>query len=146
MVYARDYDKALSELRIAVDLEPNNADAMVELAYTLVYAGKPLEAETLMTKARLLNPNYPGWYGEPAGIIYDLKGKDDLAIKEFRPWYERTFSRTAFAPAALWLAAALAQSGRIPEAVAIANKMGELTAKGIYLGPNLIAIRLATPN
>ena len=60
MVYARDYDKALSELRIAVDLEPNNADAMVELAYTLVYAGKPLEAEALMTKARLLNPNYPG--------------------------------------------------------------------------------------
>ena len=40
---------------------------------------------------------------------------------------------------------ALAQSGRIPEAVAIANKMGELTAKGIYLGPNLVAIRLATP-
>ena len=53
-----DYDRAEAEHRKALDSEPHNVEAMTELGYTLANQGKLREAETLMLKAELLQPDH----------------------------------------------------------------------------------------
>ena len=53
-----DYYRAEAELRKALESEPQNVEAMTELGYTLANQGKLREAETLMLKAELLQPDH----------------------------------------------------------------------------------------
>ena len=144
-IAAREYDRASSEKRGAVELEPSNADAIAELAYALALAGETDEAAGLMARARRLNPNFPNWYHQPAGIIHYLEGEYDLAVRETASWYEKSKSVKSFAPAPLWLAASLARAGRVQQAKAIVETLGMPAAATASRGPNLLAIRLATP-
>ncbi len=107
------HDKAVTELRKAVALEPNNADSLAELAHYLVFAGNPDEAATLIRDAKRLNPNFPNWYHKPAGIAEYLSGRYEAAAEEFKPWFENDIIPFH---SALWLAAAQAQTGNNPEA------------------------------
>ena len=89
------YDEAVTELRKAVALEPNNADSLAELANYLNFAGNPDEAATLIRDAKRLNPNFPIWYHRPAGIAAYLSGRYEAAAEEFRPWFENDVIPTA---------------------------------------------------
>jgi len=109
------HDEAVTELRKAVALEPNNADSLAELANYLVFAGNPDEAATLIRDAKRLNPNFPIWYHRPAGIAAYLSGRYETAAEEFKPWFENDVIPFN---SALWLAAAQAQTGNNPEAKA----------------------------
>jgi TolB-like protein len=109
------YDEAVTELRKAVALEPNNADSLAELANYLVFAGNPSEAATLIRDAKRLNPNFPIWYHEPAGIAEYLSGRYEAAAAEFKPWFENDVIPFN---SALWLAAAQAQTGQTVKAKA----------------------------
>jgi TolB-like protein/class 3 adenylate cyclase/predicted Zn-dependent protease len=109
------HDEAVTELRKAVALEPNDADSLAELAYYLVYAGNPDEAATLVRDAKRLNPNFPIWYHRPAGIAEYLSGRYEAAEEEFKPWFENDVIPFH---SALWLAAAQAQTGNNSEAKA----------------------------
>jgi adenylate cyclase len=111
----RRHDEAVTELRKAVALEPNDADSLAELAEYLVYAGNPDEAATLIREAKRLNPNFPNWYHRPAGIAEYLSGRYEVAAEEFKPWFENDVIPFN---SALWLAAAQAQTGNNPEAKA----------------------------
>jgi TolB-like protein/Flp pilus assembly protein TadD len=53
-----DYHRAEAEQRKALESEPHNVKAMMELGYTLAEQGKIREAETLMLKAELLQPDH----------------------------------------------------------------------------------------
>ena len=106
----KEPEKAVSELRKGVALEPNNADALAELAYTLVFAGRPDEATELIRKATRLNPNFPPWYHRPAGIAHYMRGDYAQAVPEFKAWYE---SERSEGQSLAWLAAAYAQTGDI---------------------------------
>jgi len=53
-----DYFRAEAEQRKALESEPQNVEAMTELGYTLADQGKIREAETLMLKAELLQPDH----------------------------------------------------------------------------------------
>ncbi len=107
------HDEAVTELRKAVALEPNNADSLAELAHYLVFAGNPDEAATLIRDAKRLNPNFPNWYHKPAGIAEYLSGRYEAAAEEFKSWFENDVIPFH---SALWLAAAQAQAGNNPEA------------------------------
>ena len=109
------HDEAVTELRKAVALEPNNADSLAELANYLVFAGNPDEAATLIRDAKRLNPNIPNWYHQPAGIAEYLSGRYEAAAEDFRAWFEHDVIPFH---SALWLAAAQAQTGNNLEAKA----------------------------
>ncbi len=109
------HDEAVTELRKAVALEPNNADSLADLAHYLVFAGNPDEAATLIRDAKRLNPNFPNWYHRPAGIAEYLSGRYEAAAEEFKPWFENDVIPFN---SALWLAATQAQTGNNPEAKA----------------------------
>ena len=109
------HDEAVTELRKAVALEPNNADSLAELAYYLVLAGNPDEAATLVRDAKRLNPNFPIWYHRSAGIASYHSGRYEAAAEEFKPWFENDVIPLN---SALWLAAAQAQTGNNTQAKA----------------------------
>jgi TolB-like protein/class 3 adenylate cyclase len=124
-------ERGLAELRRAVALEPNNPDVLAELAYTLVFAGRPSEAAELTGKAKRLNPHFPPWYHRPAGIAQYMLGNYRRAIPEFEGWHdsERLPDESTF-----WLACAYAQSG----AVAKGRDVFKMTlARWVYSRPNI---------
>jgi adenylate cyclase len=79
-----EFDKAISELEIALDLFPNNADINAGLGMIFNAAGKPKEAIHVLKKAMRLNPIPPGWYISWLGEAYRLTGKYEQAVHEFK--------------------------------------------------------------
>ena len=88
-LFRRDYEKAIAYGEKAVALEPNHADATVELARTLEYAGRPQEAIEMTKKAMRLSPYYPDWYLAVLAVAYRLAGNYDEAIAAFEKRRER---------------------------------------------------------
>jgi len=78
------FDKAISELEIARDLFPNNADINAGLGMVLNAAGKPEEAINALKKAMRLNPIPPGWYISWLGEAYRLTGQYEKAVHEYK--------------------------------------------------------------
>ena len=68
-LYRRDYDAAEHHYRRALDLNPNDADRRMALAYLLALRGKSEEALGWMQEAMRLNPFHPTWYGVRLGIV-----------------------------------------------------------------------------
>jgi adenylate cyclase len=78
------FDKAISELEIARDLFPNNAEINAGLGMVLNDAGKPEEAINVLKNAIRLNPIPPGWYLGRLGDAYRLKGQYEKAVHEYK--------------------------------------------------------------
>ncbi len=78
------FDKAISELEIARDLFPNNADINAGLGMILNAAGKPEEAINVLKNAMRLNPIPPGWYIGWLGDAYRLTGQYEKAVHEYK--------------------------------------------------------------
>jgi len=78
------FDKAISEVEIARDLFPNNAEINAGLGMILNAAGKPEEAINVLKNAMRLNPIPPGWYLGRLGDAYRLTGQYEKAVHEFK--------------------------------------------------------------
>ena len=78
------FDKAISELEIARDLFPNNADINAGLGTILNDAGKPEEAISVLKNAIRLNPIPPGWYLSRLGDAYRLTRQYEKAVHEYK--------------------------------------------------------------
>jgi tetratricopeptide (TPR) repeat protein len=126
-----DHDAAVAELRKAVALEPNNADALVELADALAFAGDPAEAAELVRKAKRLNPNFPRWYYHRlAGIVSYLNASYEDAVRELSAWHA---SEEVPVESVFWLAPALAQHGEVSEARAMLADLAARQNQKFYL-------------
>jgi len=107
------YGKARVEAEKAVAHDPNYANGHVLHATLLYYAGRPQDGLERMQKAARLNPYHPSNYPFHTGQAYFVLGQYQLAIDEFKkglvtnPTSERL---------RVWLAAAYARSGKLPEA------------------------------
>ncbi len=77
-------DKAVSEVEIARDLFPNNADINAGLGMILNTAGKPEEAIHALKNAIRLNPIPPGWYFGRLGEAYRLTGQYEKAVHLYK--------------------------------------------------------------
>jgi tetratricopeptide (TPR) repeat protein len=91
-LYRRDYDAAEHHNRLAVELNPNDADRKMALGYLLTLRGRFDEALHLMQEAVRLNPFQPLWYSSRrAVLLYALKRHAEAA-QEFKqipspgPW------------------------------------------------------------
>ncbi|MGD9309183.1 MAG: tetratricopeptide repeat protein [Desulfosarcina sp.] len=78
------FDKAISELEMARDLFPNNAEINAGLGMVLNAAGKPEEAIHVLKKAIRLNPIPPGFYIGWLGDAYRLTEQYEKAVHEFK--------------------------------------------------------------
>src|SRR5262249_50964405 len=72
---------AVEDGRLAVEKEPNNADAAALLAFTLTYTGDPTSAISVINRAIELCPRYPAWSGWALGRAYRLSGDPERAIR-----------------------------------------------------------------
>jgi len=78
------FDKAISELEIARNLFPNNADINAGLGLVLNVAGKPEEAISVLKNAIHLNPITPGWYLCRLGDAYRLTRQYEKAVQQYK--------------------------------------------------------------
>jgi adenylate cyclase len=78
------FDRAISELEIALDLFPNNADINAGFGSVLNSAGMPEEAINVLKKAIRLNPIPPAWYLRNLGDAYRKMRQYENAIREYK--------------------------------------------------------------
>ena len=106
-------ERALEELKIAIEIAPNYADAYSFIS--LIYAGtwQLAEARAAIKTAFRLNPDGPSWYYQNRGIVSFMEGDYAQSIGDFEIAVERN-STTYFGR--IWLGAALAKAGRLEDA------------------------------
>ncbi|AZO08782.1 MULTISPECIES: winged helix-turn-helix domain-containing protein [unclassified Mesorhizobium] len=101
---ARDHEAAEHHMRRALDINPNDADTMMQLGHVLCLRGRPREGLELMDRAIAANPLHADWYHCDRGIAlyaaHDYAGA--AATVQRLPYGPRRWSM---------LAAALARSG-----------------------------------
>ena len=107
------YDDAIKEFAAAIALDPSDSWSYIDLAYTLIWAGRPVEAETQIEAAMRLEPHYP-----PVFLFY--RGLAQFAQEQMPK------AATAFEEAdrlnpdlpllRLYLAATYGLSGRVEDA------------------------------
>src|SRR5262249_27656876 len=105
------HERALLELKKALELNPGDPDIMTDYAWTLNYMARTQEAIEWALKAMRLNPNYPEWYVMQLGpIYYDARRYEDaIATIESLRNFETIWTD-------LYLAASHAQLGHNAEA------------------------------
>jgi tetratricopeptide (TPR) repeat protein len=74
-------DQAAESYRLAIGASPQDPDLYVALARTLVFAGKPVEAETEARNALLIEPDLPSAHAV-LGWALDFRGADHLIEAE----------------------------------------------------------------
>ncbi len=111
-LYRREYDMADQHVRRALDLNSNDADALMQKGRVLAMRGRPEEALCWLEAAVRLNPLFPPWYNAHFGIaLYSLGRFAEAAQALRRMPYSGTWSRAR-------LAACYAQLERKAEAEA----------------------------
>jgi adenylate cyclase len=108
-----DLDQFLVEAERTVAANPNNAATIAFMGLLMAYAGNEKRGLALITKAKALDPNYPGWYHRPFARHYFNKGDYEAALAE-----ARRISMPGFFWAHILLAASYGQLGRTEEAQA----------------------------
>ena len=94
-------DRAFVEVKKAIELDPNYADAYAYLAQLYILTGQAEKAIDPIKSAMRINPNYPFWYDYTYGIAYFFMRDFDTAVENIEKAVERNsnviFLRTAFA-------------------------------------------------
>jgi TolB-like protein/tetratricopeptide (TPR) repeat protein len=130
-IYARKrkYEQSIAAGKQAVEVEPNNANAITILGYTMLFAGMPSEALALCKKAMRLSPYPPSYFHQLAGSASYLTGQHEAAIAQYRKVLSRQQRGGLARWARQWLIASYVELGREEEARAEANKFLEQDSK-----------------
>ncbi len=80
-LYKRQHDESLAAYERAIDLNPNDADVMAEMANAVSCAGEPERAIQLLERAMRLNPYFPDWYLWHLGEVHFDIGNYDETIR-----------------------------------------------------------------
>ena len=83
-----DLERAIASSERALRLNPNDTNAMCDLADFLGYAGRSDEAETLLRKAMRLDPLHADWVRWNMAWIQWLGGKYDQALQTMNAMFE----------------------------------------------------------
>jgi len=120
------YDDALREFATAIALDPSDSWSYADQAYTLIWAGRPAEAERQIAIAMQFDPHYPAVFVFYKGLALFAQDRLPEAIKTFEealqlnpdlPWLR------------LYLASAYARSGKVTEATAMLASFSEARVK-----------------
>ncbi len=77
------HDQAIAEYERALELNPNDADVLVESAWPLAWSGRPEEGIENARTAMRLNPRYADWYLWALGVAYFEGRRYEEAIATF---------------------------------------------------------------
>jgi adenylate cyclase len=108
-LYKKQHDASLAAYERAVELNPNDADILAEMADALAYSGEPRRAVELVNRAMRLNPYYPDWY------LWNL-GDATFRLGEFEQTVAALLKMRDQSEAHRLLAASYAHLGRMKEA------------------------------
>lgn len=103
--YSGGFHEAEFDARRALEMNPSDADCMMELAFVLVSRGRAAEALDWANRSFRINPMHPAWYHHDVAIIFQMLGRYDEAIAHLRLWPRESASRYTR------LAACLAMAG-----------------------------------
>ncbi|RUU26891.1 winged helix-turn-helix domain-containing protein [Mesorhizobium sp. M6A.T.Ce.TU.016.01.1.1] len=113
--YQNDSEQAERNQKLALQFGPNNADTMMQLAWT--YAGWQTErALELVERTLKLNPRYPSWWNFPITQTY-------FAARQFDEAYTTAKQLGESPSQAAFVAMSAAQIGKKQEAAAAAAKV-----------------------
>jgi adenylate cyclase len=124
-------DRAMAELRQAIDLNPSFAAAHAILGHMLTYAGRPEETIPLVEKAFSLSPSDPRlfiWLPALSAAHYQLRDYEQAVEVGRRSW---TLCRN-WPNGLRYVVAGLAQLGRIEEARAALAELKRMDADLAY--------------
>jgi DNA-binding SARP family transcriptional activator len=119
---AKSPERANTHFRMAVDLNPNDAEALIAAACGLAFLGHVEDAKGLAEKAVQMNPVYPEYYTDYLSAIQFLDGDYPATIETVEKCYEGFPDRSALA------AAAWALQGHSDKAEATYQYFSSLTA------------------
>ncbi len=109
------HDDALKEFAVAIALDPGDSWSYADQAYTMIWAGRPAEAEKQIAKSLQLDPHYPAVFVFYMGLALFAQDRLPEANKTF----EEAMQLNPDLPLlGLYLASAQAQSGKLAEAAA----------------------------
>ena len=74
-----DHDAALASLNRSLEINPNDADTMVQMATLLTFMDQHTEANYWIDKAYQQNPLHPTWYNWNASFVYTITGQYERA-------------------------------------------------------------------
>jgi len=120
----REYDKAIAEGKLAVQIEPSGANGNAYLGNVLNFACRAEEAIPQLEKAIRLNPYPQTWYYVNLGLSYYFLGQYEKALEYFLKARERGSATSPIYPRAL--AIAYAQLDRLDEARAMVEEVMRL--------------------
>jgi adenylate cyclase len=73
-LYRGQHDRAISEYKRAIELNPNDADVLNDFGQCLSYAGRAAEGVQVVRKAMRLNPHHPEYWEMQFGpILFDAR-------------------------------------------------------------------------
>jgi len=107
------YLRAIEAFNKAIALNPNYVDSYANLAFVSTFTGNAARAKDLIETAMRMNPHYPFWYLFARAQTHYLLGDFDKAVEDLTEASERN-PTVVFVR--YWLAAALAQAGKIDDA------------------------------
>jgi TolB-like protein/Tfp pilus assembly protein PilF len=117
-LHTRQFGQAKTHFKRALELNPNDADLLADVADFLCYLGRAKEAIGILKKAMRLNPNYPDWYSWSLAFALFTARQYDEALqvleKTLNPKSRRLLSVT------------YAQAGRLGQARAAAKEYLEV--------------------
>ncbi len=120
LLLQQEHDAAIRAYQRALELNPNEADVLIEYGWALSYAGQPEEGIPFAQCGIRLNPYHPGWYLWDLAWIYFVARRYEDAIAAL----ERREPKTNFTY--LLLAACYAQVHCVEEAAAAMKTFKEL--------------------
>ena len=123
-----DFDSAIALSREAVALTPNDADAYVALAETLIFADQAGEALPLIRKAMRLNPYYPDFYESTLVLAYFFNDDLDRALSLGREVISKNPNQITT------YAVVISALGHLGQKVAAAPIIDALQAQRVQLG------------
>jgi adenylate cyclase len=82
-LYCREFDRSLACYERALELNPNSADLLADMADMLVHIGRSAEAVAYIARAKRLNPICPEWYDWVLGIAAFHDGRYEEALTAF---------------------------------------------------------------
>lgn len=82
-LYCREFDRSLAYYEQALELNPNSADLLADMADMLAHIGRTAEAVERIAQAKRLNPICPEWYDWVLGIAAFHDGRYEDALAAF---------------------------------------------------------------
>ena len=79
-LFKRQFDKAIKQGERAIELNPNGAESLGHLAFTLIFVEEASKAVRLMKRAFRLNPIPPAHFYSTMGWVYESDGQYEKAI------------------------------------------------------------------